>query len=167
MNVNTVKCPVFLVFSNWSLEDIKEHLQDPSYIRVVRLRDGTETNRCVCLLPEEIYSDFTSSNENERPRGLDLRRYELRDHEFPPEGCTQNLFIPLPKVAGYTAAKYRARLTEKLEPMFDCGLFDQKQCNIIIPTISRETGEVKGSCFLVFDKKVPVESVALARCGVG
>ncbi len=147
--------PVYIIFADQTLDEIKEELQNPDIIKIIR-REGRDTNRYMCLMGKDTY-EMLSQMELD----FDIYSYNLYDHHFPGPGHTNNLYIPLPR--GKTASTYRARLKELLSKFIDHDFFTFKQYRIIIPTHSKTTGEIVGSCFIVFDDDVPVEAIAYVK----
>jgi len=163
-------CPYVLaiIYSNWPLSTINEFLassdsSDGYGLLKIDYRKGKETNRTICLMSSKFYQQLLAEGYNKRRYNFDfaVSQYQLRQHNYPSEGESSNLFVPLPKEM--LASECRRYLEEKLSEMCSFGLLNDDDYKLNIPTSSRQSDLHKGSAFLTFKKEVNVDVIASVK----
>lgn len=155
--------PVFLIYSQWSIQNLKEFIQKSMRtpnarigdIHIDRDRSGNETNRTVTLMDENIYEALIEQGYGRRNFNYDfsIARYNLKPYHYPPANYTYNFYIPLPKdEPGITGTKVKQFLNSRLKIFSEFGLIPSNSYSIVVPLVSRETDEPRGTCFVMFNR---------------
>jgi hypothetical protein len=87
----------------------------------------------------------------------------LRDNHFPPKGYANYLYLPVPQELLFDDHAVRKIITEKLEHLSQWEIIPNDSWYIKIPLESRQTGGVKGGCFIRFKKEVQLEAIAMVK----
>ena len=159
---------VVVVFSRWTLGQLGSFLQEelgvtPEQVGFMRIdrHDNKETNRTILLVEREVLDAARRRGFTEPKRGLDFRmcEYELREHNYPREGYTTNLFIRLPESLSENFAR------RQLEDRFDIlNTFGFKLTpTLAIPLKSRESAEHWNKLYVTFPRGTSQKEIALAR----
>ncbi len=165
----SIKFPVFLVHSQWSLADIDEFIRkfgDENHrfgpIRIQRI-NGKETSRTICLFDHDVYNKMARPGYNERQQnGIDfcVVPFGLRPYNFPGDAI-RNLFIPLPSKLSTRGCQ--AQLGEKLNSLVIFRVVRKDDFWLKIPLKSRETGEHKNFAIVNFKEDVDIQRIAMCR----
>lgn len=160
---------VVVVFSRWTIGQLSSFLlnelrieQDQiGFMRIDRF-DNKETNRTIMLVQRCVLDAAHRKGFTEPRRGLDFRmcEYELREHNYPREGYTTNLFISLPEDLSVQFA--REQLENKLSTLQAFGVFNAVP-HLAIPLKSRETEEHRKKAYVTFPRDTSAKAIALAR----
>ena len=159
---------VVVIYSGWPLSSIKDKLyefgtgSDFGMFRVDRYK-GEETNRTICLMTVNFFDSLMRSGYSKRKYGEDFccSEYKLRDHNFPKDGESNNLFISLPKEL--SASECRQQLLSKMDQIMEFGVFGSDEMKINVPMRSRENDIHNGSAFITFKREVFRDVVALVK----
>lgn len=162
---------VFVAYSSLSLEAIREFLlqfgpaSEVSHLRVSYDRDGFETDRTILVMHQNIYDKAVAAGFNKRSPDMDfsIAPYHIGKFNLPKDGFTFNMYLPLPRDFTLTEAQVRRQLNDKLKTLVGFGAFPSDSYRITVPKLSRESGELKGSCFLTFDARVDSTTLASVR----
>jgi len=162
---------VYIIYSKDTLSEIRSFLEKfgssdkIGTLRVNYDRDGFETNLTIAVLDSTIYDSLVAAGYDQRGPGVNfwIGRYELSERNYPREGFTSNFYLPLPRDLQLTKAEIEQQVREKLNPFVASGQLDHSSYKIVIPHVSRETGELRGSCFVTFGESVPLKTRALIR----
>lgn len=163
MNNNSVfndeKYVVGLIFSNWSLTEIKTFLEvrleattsQIGIMRVDRFQDK-ETNRTIILMDRQIYDRALTEGLDKPQKSIDFKitEYQLRPRNYPRDGFSNNLFIPLPKELNVESASKQIQL--KIDICVKFGLLEKGQAKLAIPLKSRELGSHRGAAYITFPR---------------
>jgi hypothetical protein len=165
-----LKFPVYIVKSSWSLVNIRDFLavqfgaslEDIYHIKIDR-KQGQETNRTIIMMNPKIYDDAISQKYRNKVAGIDfmITEYVLREYNYPKEGYSNNLYIPLRDDINVTDAN--ESLCEFFENCVKAGLISSTDYRIDIPLKSRETGQHAGAAYIVFGHKIDIETIAMIR----
>lgn len=153
-------------------------------------REGSETDRTICLLDESIYDALIREGFGRTPQSADKRRrddFTISLYHFKPEsstpapGHTYNFFIQLPKLEGrepdradprsgtaiqrvsMKANTLQKQLGDAVEELIKFGLIPGESVELKVPFTSRTTGDSKGVAYVTFANNVPRENIAAAR----
>ena len=159
---------VVVIYSGWPLSTIKTKLydfgtsSDFGMFRVDRYK-GEETNRTICLMTTNFFDTLMNNGYSKRRYGEDFccSEYKLREHNFPKDGESNNLFISLPKEL--SASECRQQLLSKMDQIMEFGVFGADEMKINIPMKSRENDIHNGSAFMTFKREIPRDVVALVK----
>lgn len=159
---------VAVIYSSWSIQSITDKLSeygssdDFAMLRVDRHK-GEETNRTICLMDSDFFDSMISSGYDRRKYGEDfsMTEYQIRDHNYPKEGETDSLYIPLPK--SLTGAECQQQMQRKLDTICGFGVCTVDDIKINIPMKSRDTGEHNGLLFLSVKKELPKECITVFK----
>ena len=159
---------IVVVFSRWTLGQLGSFLQEEmgvtqeqvGFMRIDR-HDNKETNRTILLVDREVLDAARRRGFTEPKRGLDFRmcEYELREHNYPREGYTTNLFVRLPEsISGEFA---RRQLENSFEILNSFGF--KLTPTLAIPLKSRESAEHWNKLYVTFPRGTSQKEIALAR----
>lgn len=165
------KYSVFMIHSSWSLDSISEFIANHGdedkigYMRVRYDRERRPTNQTIALLHESVYTSLAEAGYDRHNFGTDfsVKRLYLTQGNYPGEGRSSTLFIPIPRDLGMTEREIQDKVHSKLTMMSDWGILPAKCWNVRTPLKSRETGESSGGCFVSWKKDVEPEAIAVAK----
>jgi hypothetical protein len=163
--------PVYVIYSGLSLGAIREFLlsygseNKVGHLRVIYNRDGRETDITIATLDKSLYDTLIGAGFDKLKAGIDftISPYRLIQYNRPSETQTSNFYIPLPKPITLTESQVYSHIVDRLKKLVDFGDLSSRSFRITIPKVSRDTGELKGNCFVSFKKEVPIETIALCR----
>jgi len=160
--------PVFLIKSKWSLNSIREFVEEYgplNYMRIIYDRQGRETDLTIAILSMETYSKLCDEGYNNMKivSEFKISPYKLHLNNFPGEGKTENLFIPVSKSLGIKDDDIIKFINSKLSFLVSHKILPINSWEIKTPLISREKGGIKGGCFIIFHREVDLESKAMIR----
>jgi len=165
--------PVFLIKSKWSLNAIRELINyysestysSSEYMRIIFDREGRETDLTICILNDKTYENLCNAGYNNMKRfsEFEITPYGLINKNFPGEGQTENLFVPVPKNLGFQDSEIFNMINIKLDYLVKNNILPPSSWEIKTPLISREKGGIKGGCFIKFKEDVEEESKAMVR----
>lgn len=157
-----------MIYSGWSLASIQEYLQQyggAKYLRIIYdFRTSKDTNRTLAVLDEEVYGLLVCNGVDKRPGGKDfsISRYILRDSQLPGKDKITKLFIQVPPVFRHRESFVRNSLEEKLHQLAEWNIIPANSWILTIPLQSRETGILRGGCYVSF-KDVSPQAIALVK----
>lgn len=159
------KNPVFIIFSQWTIPEIEEHLyslaDSEDQIGSVRIDyfKGKQTDRTIALMDPNLYKVKGMSVP-----GFAIYPYEIRSHWYPldKENETFDFFIPLPE--HFSAAVCRKGLQIKMDELVQFGIFKPDDFTIYIPIEDREGTAHTKRAYIEFKDNVGEEAIVLARC---
>lgn len=162
------KFPLYIVYSSWSLSRIEELFDDYDQhdgigpMRIDRFR-GEETNRTICLLKPELYQNLVAAGFTQRRYNFDfsIAEFKLREHNYPREGESRNLFVPLSHKLD--ANESRRQLENKLLELCKFGVLNEGDYKVTIRLTSRHENNHTGSAFLIFKREVHLDQIAVAK----
>lgn len=163
------KFPVYFVHSPKKLSDIEEFLKkfgDVGYLRILYERNGSETaDKNIAILSDETYEKICEKGYNKRQYGIHyiVTPFKLPPHCQPPNGQSKVLFVPVPEQLSFDDEFVTEVITEKLSHLVDWKILPDKSWYLKVPLVSRETGGVKGGCFINFKSTVPFDTIAMVR----
>jgi hypothetical protein len=165
--------PVYMIYSKWSLQQMDTFLKDygdVGFLRIVYDNDGKETDRTIAIIPHDAYEALcdegygdTKQGGRAYGRGFRITPYVLRDNNFPGEGRTRTLFVPVPKTLGGDDSQVIAAVVDKLTHLSEWGIVEDHSWSVNVPLKSREKGGVRGGCFVSFKRDVPTDRIAMVR----
>ena len=165
-----IEYPVFIVFSQWSLPEIKDELikyaDNADQIGSVRIDfyHNNQTDRTIILMDSSIYRRLSQKSvaEELRGRGFSITPYEIRPHWYPRENETSDFYIHLPN--NLSVDKCRVSLQAKIDELVKFRILDSSSVNSIsIPMESRESTKHIGRAYIDFKEGTNPESIAHAR----
>lgn len=160
--------PVFLIHSGKSLTEIDSFLSfygEVGFLRIMYNSDGSETNRTIAILPETSYDRLVREGYGRRQYGknFSISVFELKDNNYPGEGRTKTLFIPVPKDFATDDSVVVKTIKAKLEHLAEWAIVDADSWSIKVPLKSRESGGIRGGCFVSFKREVSIHAIAMVR----
>jgi len=160
--------PVYLVHSKWTLSKIDKFLNEygkPGFLRIVYDGEGNETSRSIAILDNDTYDALCKDGLYERQRGVDfvIAPFTLKDNNFPGEGRTKTLFVPVPKTLGSDDETVSTVVGNKLKHLAEWNVIPDKSWSVNIPLKSRETGGIRSGCFISFQRDVHIDCIAMVR----
>jgi len=160
--------PVFLIHSKWSLDRIDNFLNtfgEVGFLRIVYDGNGNETDRNIAILSESAYEKLCDEGYDKRQygKGLVISRYSLRDNNFPGDGKTSTLFVPVPKTLSADDDGVIKIVTNKLKSLSAWDIIPEDSWSVTAPLRSREKGVIRGGCFISFKKNVSLSARAMVR----
>lgn len=172
--ISTQTFKVYLIHSRRSLTSIEGFLNGYAdskngdgigYIRIVYDREGHETNRTIAILSDSVYDRLLKDGCDRHRDGRDfaISPFTLKDFNFPGEGRTNSLFVPVPEsLRGHSDEVVQA-ISDKLAHYADWDVLPDQSWTIKPVLVSREVGDIKNGCFISFKNDVTVESRAMIR----
>jgi hypothetical protein len=159
---------VYLIHSGKSLVSIDSFLTeygDVGFLRVVYESDGKETNRTIAILPTSSYDALVKDGYGRSQYGKDfvITVFELKPNNYPGEGRTKTLFVPVPKELGSNDETVVGTVSDKLKHLADWDIIPQDSWSVKVPLKSREIGGVRGGCFVSFKRDVSIHRIAMVR----
>lgn len=163
--------PVCVIYSGMCLSAIREFLltfgptDKVGTMRINYDRDGFETDRTICVLDQTIFDKAVAAGFDKRKTGIDfsVAAYRLGDRNYPREGFTSNFYLPLPRELELTETLIIKQVETKIKQLVTFGDLPAACYKITIPKVSRETGALRGSCFVSFQPNVPLTAIATTR----
>lgn len=163
--------PVYVIYSGMSLSAIREFLlsygteTQLGHLRVNYDQKGYETNLSIATLDSQLYDNLVGAGFDKRKPGIDFSivPYRLSDRNRPKENQNPSFYIPLPKELKLTENQVFSHVSDRLRKMNEFGDLPARSYRVIVPKVSRDTGELKGSCFVTFHRDTPIETIALCR----
>lgn len=160
--------PVYLVHSRWSLTKLDAFLSDfgdVGYLRIVYDNAGSETDRTIAVLPQATFDELCNEGYDRRQygKGFVISPFLLKDNNFPGEGRTKTLFVPVPKNLSADDETVVNTITDKLKHLAEWGIVPVESWSVNAPLKSREKGGIRGGCFISFKRDVPLECLAMVR----
>lgn len=172
-NSEPLDLPVYLIYSKLSLPNLDNILRehgDVGFLRIVYDNEGKETDRTIAILPDAAYESLCYNgygvSKQDGPtygKGLRIARYELRDSNYPGEGRTKSLFVPVPRSIGSDDNQVIATVVDKLKHLAEWLIIDNDSWSINVPLKSREKGGVRSGCFISFKREISLERIAMVR----
>jgi len=165
--------PVYMVYSIISLEDITNTIAgygEIYFLRVSFVRDKRgnlvqSKAGNIAVMPPETYKKLCEAKFNERnnDRDLTIKPYSLQANSFPRRGQNKDLFIKIPSIfAESRAEEIKEMVNSKVDLCAKFGIIPENSWTISVP-IYRQTGDMRGSCFVSFNETVPLENIAMVR----
>jgi hypothetical protein len=168
--VSTKEFPVFMVYSNWSLKNLRECLVGLGNGKVASLhidrdRNGEETNRTIVLMDESVYAAALKAGYTGNSTNLSISRYQLRRNSYPNADQAYSFYIPLPKNFKLSEAECRNQLDDRFKQMSSFNLLKEGDYKISVPLQSRETEatSTRGFCFVSFKRSVDHDTIAVVK----
>lgn len=171
----SLKFPVYVIYSKWSLDQIREFLKDfgeAEYLRIVyemNLEENklVETNRTIAILSDDIYkkleeNGYTCDTEKQF-KGFKIKPFILKDKNLESTDPIRTLFIPIPTQFHHKHDKIFNFIERKLKDLEDFGILEQSSWSINIPVKTREKGDIKNGCYISFGKDVELERIAMTK----
>lgn len=169
--------PVYSVWSKLSLSQMDKFIQEfgsAGFLRIVLDHEGKETDRTLAIMDDSTYEALvaagygevkvkTSNVDTKKFIGFRASPFILKENNFPREGLDVNLFVPVPKHLSGDEAFVTDVVTEKLEHLAQWDIIPADSWKLTVPLASRETGGVRGGCFICFNACVPLPRVAMTR----
>lgn len=171
------KYVVVRIVSRKSLEYLTNFIStefggDVPFMRVVFNRDG-ETNMTIAIVEHAVLHRMLEVGLGSRPQDrttghsdapLTIAKYELRDHEFPKEDQSSNLYIPIPKsLVDRSESSVQGTINAKIEALSACGLLTSGTWTVKVLLESRQRGVVGRGCYVSFDASVKDADRAFVR----
>lgn len=165
--------PLYMVYSNWGLNDIQAKLNELNpgnednmrigTMRIDRGRDGKETNRTFCLMDHSVFKQAQKEGLDNRVynRDFTVKPYILKESNLPGPEEKLHLFLPLSQ--DISTFDVRQQLEERLSELELFDILPPNSYQIRIPLKSRATSEHKGLAFVYFNKNVSEEAAAISR----
>jgi hypothetical protein len=163
------KFPVFMLHSSWSLSRLDEFLasygDDVGSLRVVFNNKGEETPRTIALFSEHLYEALCRDgfDHHQYGRNLTVSEFVLKDNNYPGEGRTKTLFVPVPNVLSEDENVVVAAVSDKLKHLAEWNIVPAGSWSINVPIKSREKGGVRSGCFISFKRDVSLDEIAMTR----
>ena len=162
------KFPVYLIRSRWSLSSIDTYLDTyggAGFLRIIYDSEGRETDRTIAILSEKVYDALVENGDDQQKygKGFSVSPFLLRDNNFPGEGYTNNLFVPVPEELSSDDEAVITTISDKLQHLSDWDILPGDSWSINPLLKSREKGGIKGGCFISFKRDVPNECRAMVR----
>lgn len=160
--------PVYLLHSNKTLGQLETFLGaygDVGFMRIMYDGDGRETDRTIAVLPTSTYNTLSKEGYSKRQYGKDfvISVFNLRDSHYPGEGRTKSLFIPIPEALRTSETFVVESINDSLRHLAEWKIVPEDSWSVNVPIQSRETGGVRGSCFVSFRRDVTIHEIAMAR----
>lgn len=160
--------PVYLIHSSKSLVEIDRLLSDygeVGFLRIMYNNDGSETDRTIAILPKSSFDDLIKDGYGRRQYGknFSISSFELKDNNYPGEGRTKTLFVPVPKEFATDDSVVVKTIKDKLDHLAEWSIVDADSWSIKAPLKSRESGGIRGGCFVSFKREVSIHSIAMVR----
>jgi len=165
--------PVYMIYSKWSLLQLDNFLKDfgdVGFLRIVYDNDSKETDRTIAILSDDVYNTLcdegygdTKQGSRSYGRGFRITPFVLKENNFPGEGRTKTLFVPVPKTLGSDDSQVIATVVDKLKHLSEWGIIEDNSWSVNVPLKSRERGGVRGGCFVSFKRDIPLECIAMVR----
>lgn len=169
------KYVVALVYSSGSvpfLDEIMSAFGHVALIRVVYNKEG-ETNKAVAVVAQTAFDKMVQAGLSVPPRhrtegqdrsNLTVVRYELREHEFPNEKQSNNLYVPTPKdLVDRRESTVKSTIEDKLNTLSECGLLTSGSWRINVLLQSRKSGTAGRGSYISFDNSVDDTQRAFVR----
>ena len=171
---DNINFPVYFIYSKWSLAQMDKFIQEfgnAGFLRIIFDPEGKETDRTLAIMDEETYKalveagygDTKGKTGNTKPVGFRIGVFNLKENNYPHEGLDVNLFVPVPKELSSDETTVTKTVTDKLEHLVQWNIIPDKSWKLTVPLASRETGGVRGGCFIVFNPEVALGRVAMVR----
>ena len=96
-------------------------------------------------------------------KGFRITPFSMKDNNYPGEGFTKNIFIPVPKYLENDDAGVISAVNDKLKHLSEWDIIPNKSWAINVPIKSREKGGVTGGCFILFEHNISIEKIAMVR----
>lgn len=162
------KFPVYMLHSHWSLSQMDTFLAgygDVGFLRIVYDNEGKETDRTIAILPDAVYDGLCKDGYDRRQygRGIKVSEFLLNESNYPGEGRTKTLFVPVPKNLGSDDGQVIAAVVGKLEHLAEWGIVPSGSWSVNVPLKSREKGGVRSGCFISFKREVSLDAIAMTR----
>jgi len=167
--------PVYLINSKWSLERIDTFLKGygnsddedggVGFLRIVYDKNGQETPRNIAILEKYVYDNLCKDGYNQRQygKGVHIAPYNLLASNFPTEGKTTSLFIPVPNELCNDDDRVLNSINEKLKHLSLWNILPEDSWSVSAPLKSREKGVINGGCFVSFKRDVSLDARAMTR----
>jgi len=166
--------PVYLLYSKWSLVQLDNFLKefgDVGFLRIMYDNDGHETDRTIGIIPTAAYEALcqdgygvSESTSNDRfSRGFRITPFLLKDNNFPGEGRTKTLFVPVPQTLVANDSQVIETVIDKLKHLAEWEIIPDNSWVVNVPLKSREKGGVQGGCFISFNRDIALERIAMVR----
>ncbi|CAH6420705.1 Hypothetical protein HVR_LOCUS1260 [uncultured virus] len=164
--------PVYLIHSGWSLSELDQFLEEfggedggAGFLRIVYDSEGHETKRTVAILSDDLYNGLMADGCHERRHGRDfvVKPFELKENNFPGEGRTNSLFVPVPKDLRSEDRTVVSAISDKLQHLSEWNIVPAESWTVKPLLESREKGGIKGGCFISFKKEISRECRAMVR----
>lgn len=158
--------PVYLIYSSWSLPEIRNFLEEKchqgeyiGYLKVERSH-GKESNRTLAILSPTLYQRLVESGFDQRnDDDFSIKTYIVPHYtNIQP---SRTLFLPLP--SEYPGSLCREQLEYKLNAFTSFGIIPQNGYRVRVSWTSRQMDQHRGSAFISFADHVPTDSISLTR----
>lgn len=175
---------VYMVYSKWTVSRIDTFLGkygEVGFARVVYDNNGKETNHTIVVIDDSIYEQLCEEGfhvgnlaQNNAPteddvpkkrnfsKGLKISRFSVNENNYPADGFTKNLFIPVPKFIT-DDTEVIEEIGKKLDHLSQWNIVPDKSWNINVPVKSREKGGINGGCFVSFGPNVDLDHIVLVK----
>lgn len=174
-----IKYPVFMIFSRWGLDDIKNFIESHEknsvgLLRVVYGLQG-ETNKTVALITETVYQIIVDKGLHVQApdHNFAIARYELQDHHYPPAGCKNTIFIPFPEALQSTVLEAENCISMNLNKLVTWGILPKvakkDPWRLVFPKYSREWKSINNNsiygCFITWapENDIPIEAIIFTK----
>lgn len=169
--------PVYVIYSKMSIPKMDNYVRKygpVGFLNVVKDKVG-DTNRTIAILSEETFDRLIESGhgtdrKDRRNRNpLTVAPFKLKKSNFPSYNKTRTLFVPIPTAFKsdvdneYVEDKIKKCVEEKLKHLVSWNIIPDNSWRITIPLKSRESGEIRNSCFISFPREVKTPAVAMTK----
>ena len=169
--------PVYVIYSKMSVPKINNYLRkygSVGFLNVVKDKLG-DTNRTIAILSAETFDKLIESGHGTDRRDrrdrkpLTVAPFKLKKSNFPSYNKTRTLFVPIPTAFKadvdneYVEDKIKKCVEEKLKHLVSWNIIPDDSWRITIPLKSRESGEIRNSCFVSFPREVKTPAVAMVK----
>jgi len=161
------KPQLYIIYSNWSLIRIDKEIKNFGDIGLLRIicSEGKETNRTLALLENDVYYKLCEKGYSAKKngKGFSIARFNEKALDSPPKGCSRNLFVPVPEIFRKDDMKTIDIIDEKLKHLVEWEVLSENSWHVNALLESREKGEISSGCFIVFDNKVDLKTIAKVK----
>jgi hypothetical protein len=160
---------VCIVKSRWPLSKIKSFISkygEVKYLRVIYDNTGNETrDLSIVLIPKEALDLLEKEGFCNRKTKSEILVFEylLKENSYPKKGVSSNtLFVPIPPSLQKNDDCI-SFIAEKMESLAFWDVIPKDSWKIKFGFKSREKGDIRSGCFIMFNDGVALERIIFSR----
>lgn len=158
---------LYIIYSRWSLSRIDKKIKLLGDIGLLRIicDAGKETNRTLALLENDVYNKLCEEGYADKKgnKGFNIVRFNEKVLDLPSKGCSRNLFIPVPEIFRKDDMKTIDIIDDKLKHLVGWEVLPKDSWHVNALLESREKGAISSGCFIVFDNKIEITTIAKVK----
>lgn len=167
LSVDTNKPGLYIIYSRWSLSRIDKEITLSGKIGLLRIicDAGKETNRTLALLENDVYDKLCHKGYSDKKsnKGFSIVKFNEKALDLPPKGFTKNLFVRVPEIFRKDDVKTIEIIDEKIKHLVGWEVLPENSWHVNAVLESREKGSISSGCFIVFDSKVELVTIAKVK----